>query len=361
MDKIKLLKILEKELVVALGCTEPVSFAYAAALARRYAPSGEIATITVKGSVNMIKNAAGVIIPGTDLNGVDLAAVLGALIGDPDKKLEVLEGVTAAAIAEAQALISSGRVKILVADTPKKLLVEVSLVNTEGEEVDVTIADEHTRVVKIVKNGKVIFSIQKERTGEEENLSAPDFSLEDIWEFIKTADPVQDLQLVQRSIELNTHIGRQGLEGNYGLKIGKTIKEGIAKSFYTDDLVYWAAALTSAASDARMAGCPTPVMSNTGSGNQGITATVPVVAVGEKLGADREQILRAVALSHLVTIYIKYCFGRLSALCGATVASTGASCGIVYLLGGSLEQVKGAIQNMLGNVTGMLCDGAKIG
>jgi L-cysteine desulfidase len=361
MEKSVFLKIMEKELVVALGCTEPVTFAYAAALAREQIPAGTIERIVVKASVNMIKNAAGVIIPGTGLSGIELATALGAIVGRGEKKLEVLEGINSFQIETAQEMVRLGQVSVSLADTSKKLLVQVEVFNSEGGQAEVTIADEHTQVVQILCNGETVFRLSDGSSSLEEGNQETDFDLEDIWEFIHTADIGTDLEIVRRSIELNTRIGQEGLAEEYGFQVGRRIRNYVEKGIYANDMASYAMTLAAAASDARMAGCPTPVMSNTGSGNQGITATLPVVAIAERLEASQEDTIRAVAISHLVTIYIKYQFGRLSALCGAAVAATGASCGIVYLLGGKLPEIRSAIQNMIANVTGMLCDGAKIG
>jgi len=172
---------------------------------------------------------------------------------------------------------------------------------------------------------------------------------------------IKDLDIIKKAIELNTTIGLEGLTHEYGLQVGKTIKESIRKGFLTDDLITYAMALTAGASDARMSGSSLPVMSNSGSGNQGISATLPVVAVGERLQVSNERLIRAVTLSNLIAIYIKLRIGRLSALCGATASGTGASCGITYLLGGGKAEIKAAIQNMQGNTAGMFCDGAKVG
>ena len=193
---------------------------------------------------------------------------------------------------------------------------------------------------------------------EKENIKF--LTLDAIWEFTNLVD-VKELDIIKDSIELNMKIGLEGLKNPYGLQVGRTIKENTDSNILSGDISTYAIALTAAGSDARMAGCVMPVMSNSGSGNQGISATLPVVVFAERLKVEREKMIRAVTISHLITIYIKLKFGRLSALCGATISGIGASCGITYLLGGGIKEIKSAIQNMLGNVTGMLCDGAKPG
>lgn len=359
LEKHSFIQILQNELVVALGCTEPVAIALAAAKAKTYLPD-PIVRITVKASAGIIKNALAVGIPGTELTGIDFVAALGALAGNADKQLEVLADITSADIAAAQAMVEQGTATFELADTPRKLYIEV-IAETEDRYAKVVITDNHTNITLIEVDGKVVesggcanvsFKSSKEERGS--------LSIDAIVDFVNAIDP-GELHLVKQSIELNRKAGLDGLAHSYGLEVGKTIKENVQRGILSDDLISHAMALAAAGSDARMAGSSMPVMANSGSGNQGIAATNPVIAAAEKLGTSEDQLIRAVALSHLVTIYIKSKFGRLSALCGVTVSGTGASCGITYLLGGGKSEIKGAIQNMLGNVTGMMCDGAKGG
>lgn len=360
MDKEKFLDLLARELVVALGCTEPIAVAYAAALAKKYVRGSEIVALDVFVSGNVVKNAMAVTIPGTNLCGVDMAAALGTVAGDADKNLEVLSGVGAEDVKNAEDLVRRGIVRVHVAESDKKLFIEIR-VRTAESSARVIIADEHTRVDVVEVDGEVINRAEgsaAETQDSEGELSFLD--IESIWDFAMAADP-EDLGVVKLSIELNGAIAEEGLRNPYGLQVGRTMKMYVAQKLLGDDIVNHAMALTAAAADARMAGCPLPVVSNSGSGNQGISATVPVAAVGTRLGAPADKILQAVTLSHLISIYIKSKFGRLSALCGAVVSATGAACGITYLLGGGLAEIRMAIQNMLGNVTGMLCDGAKPG
>ena len=282
------------------------------------------------------------------------------IAGDAARKLEVLSGITPKDVERAKALLASGMVFVSASDTNKKLYIEI-VINSGDQYAKVILADEHTRVVLIEADGSVIY--REPSTGasaaEDEDEGAA-LNLDQLWRFVMQVN-TEKLRLVEQSIELNKKVALEGLNGSYGLQVGRTLRDGIEKGYLTNDLATWAMALAAAGSDARMAGVLMPVMSNSGSGNQGLCATLPVVAAGEKLEANQETLLRAVTLSHLITIYIKSRFGRLSALCGAAIAGTGASCGITYLLGGGLPQIKYAIQNMLGNVTGMLCDGAKAG
>lgn len=357
MDDKMFFTALEKELVIALGCTEPIAIALAAATARKYVKGDNVTDLKIYASGNVIKNAMSVNIPGTGSSGINLAGALGYL-ANADKSLEVLSGLSVKDVEKARAMIKGGVVSVSLANTSKKLYIEV-VVKTDKSYAKVVIEDRHTNISTIEVDGKVI----KNGYIEEANDEQKEFellSIDSIWEFINTVD-IDKLHIIKESIEINKKIGIEGLEKVYGLQVGKSIVEGIKRGLIADDLANYAMALTSAGSDARMAGSSLSVMSNSGSGNQGITATLPVVAVWEKLGLSEEKLIRATALSHLITIYIKSKFGRLSALCGATIAATGASCGIAYLLDGNKDSIKSSIQNMLGDVTGILCDGAKAG
>lgn len=359
MEKHKISAILERELVVALGCTEPVAIALAAATAKIHV-KGDIERITVKASGNIIKNAKSVGIPGMSGKGLEFSAAIGAVAGDPDKKLELLAGITKEQEKLAFQLIEEGKVEASQADTPKRLYIEVC-VQSKIDRAKVIISDNHSNITLIEVNGEAIYHGGCENIGfksADEELDA--LTIDELYEWVLQAD-LKDLSLVKESIELNKVIGLEGLAGNYGLNVGKTIQENVKKGILSDDLATAAMSLAAAGSDARMAGSTLPVMANTGSGNQGIAVTLPVVAAAEKLKVSEEKMIRAVALSHLVTIHIKSKFGRLSALCGVTAAGMGASAAIVYLLGGSLPQLKAAIQNTIGNVSGMICDGAKAG
>ncbi|PAE26684.1 L-serine ammonia-lyase, iron-sulfur-dependent, subunit alpha [Bacillus sp. 7894-2] len=359
MEKHKILRILEKELVVALGCTEPVAIALAAATAKSHA-KGEIKELCLKASGNIIKNAKSVGIPGMSSYGLDFAAAIGAVAGDPARKLEVLEGVGPEDELLALKLIEEGKVTSLQAETPKRLYIETVL-KTDIHTSRVVISDNHSNISLIEVDGEVIYQGGCENIGiqsEEDELIA--LTIDEIYEWVLSVE-ISSLTLVKKSIELNRIIGMEGLSGEYGLKVGKTIKRNVEMGILSDDIATAAMSLAAAGSDARMAGSTLPVMANTGSGNQGIAVTLPVVAAAEKLKVTNEKMIRAVALSHLITIHIKSKFGRLSALCGVTAAGMGASAAIVYLLDGQLHQIKAAIQNTIGNVSGMICDGAKAG
>jgi len=359
VNKNSILRVLEKELVVALGCTEPVSIALAAATARDYM-KGDIQSIEVLASTNVIKNAMAVGIPGMKATGIDFVAALGVLAGDSKKDLEVLAGISEEDEEQAISLVEAGKVSVELADTSKKLYIEVKFTTDEGY-ARAIIQDNHTFIALVEANGELVYKNgcgnTHFATSEEER---DELTIPEIYEFVTTVD-VKELVLVKKSIELNRNVALDGLSNEYGLQVGKTLKENVLKGILSDDLTTHAMALAAAGSDARMAGSTMPVMANSGSGNQGIAVTMPVVAAGEKLNASEEDLIRAVTLSHLLAIYIKNQFGRLSALCGVTVAGASASAAITYLLGGDIEKIKYAIQNTLGNVTGMICDGAKAG
>lgn len=354
------LELLNKKLKPATGCTEPVAIALAGAVAAHNNRGGSIKNIVVRASANIIKNAMAVMLPKVRQSGIDLAAVLGVLSKDSHNKgLEVLDGVDEEMIEEARKIIGDGRVRIELADTARKLYIELVL-ETDKETTKVVIVDDHTNITRIERNGKLLFIMEEDSDDGEGVLKYEKYNLDDILEFINKVD-VKDLKRIEESIELNRKISEEGLERAYGLETGRTQLDNIKKGYYKDDLQKTASYRTSAGSDARMGGATMAVMSNSGSGNQGIVATMPVLAVGERIAADQEKILKAIALSHLVTIYIKEGFGVLSALCGASAAAIGASCGIAYILGGDRKAIGRTINNMVGNVTGMICDGAKPG
>lgn len=357
MKNEQIIEAMKKGLVVATGCTEPVAIAYAGAVARSHA-TGEIEHIKLIASANIIKNAFVVGIPGTDLTGLKYAVAIGCMCREPEKKLAVLEGLSKVQVDMAKQLVEQDQVALDKSDLPYKLYIEVT-VKTKVDVVTVTIIGSHTNVTQIVKNGKIEYNGGCSDSLEEKEETEYNFDLKDVYDYCLSVD-VQELALIKTAIELNSKISEEGLEEQYGLEVGRMIQANVKKKILADDMTNYAMMITAAASDARMAGLSLPVMSNSGSGNQGIAATMPVVAVWKKLESnDEEKLLRACALSNLATIYIKQKFGVLSALCGAVVAASGAACGITYLLGGTFQQIENSIHNTLGNVAGMVCDGAK--
>lgn len=356
-----LIDLLNEKLKPALGCTEPIAIALAGAVAMHHSQGSEVISVEVKASGNIIKNAMGVMLPSVNESGIDLAVTLGVLSADNyNMKLEVLSSVDEKMIKIAKEIIEQGKITINLADTDKKLYIEVILI-TENDRTKVIIEDNHTNITLIEVADKIVYINEDSvGSGNEDTVKVEQLTLEDIFEFIDDVD-VRELKIVEDSILMNRKISDEGLKNSYGLEVARNIKANIEKGFYYEDIQKVASYITAAGSDARMGGAKMAVMSNSGSGNQGIVATMPIVAVGEKLSIGKDVILKGVALSHLITIYIKGKFGVLSAFCGAVVAGIGASCGIVYIMGGSRENIEMAINNMVGNITGMICDGAKPG
>ena len=376
----ELIELIHKEVKPALGCTEPIAVALAVAkavdiISENCSRCGDCLLwrqtadfrITVAVSGNILKNGMGVGIPGTGMVGLPIAAALGAVCGDPSLGLEVLHGVSDSAVTRAKELVASKRVTISVADTDHLLYVKATVSLGEGLQASAevhprayaVIEDDHDKIVETSFADRILMSSEsgaavKDRTTQDYGLT-----VREIYDFASTAD-FEDIAFILDDRTLNLALAREGLDGDYGLRVGKAIRENQLEVF-GDDLMSYAMGLTAAASDARMAGCTLPAMSNSGSGNQGITVSMPIIAYALKYGIGDEPLARALILSNLVAIHIKGFLGKLSALCGCVVASTGSACGIVYLQGGTYEQVCAAIKNMIGNITGMVCDGAKVG
>lgn len=349
--------ILKREVIPALGCTEPIAIALAAATAKSYS-KGNLQTMKLIASKNIIKNAMGVGIPKTDVVGIDLAMALGYIRGDASRGLEVLENINEADVKEAKELVATGIITTSLSETLLKLYIEIEAVTTETT-VKVIIQGTHSNIVHISRNDEII--LQKDISESIQKSNEIKLSLEEIYEYITTVDKNEILFMLDGP-KMNIKIAEDGLENHYGLEIGRTIKDNVAKGYLSDDIMNHAIAMTVGATDARMAGSPLPVMSTSGSGNQGIIATLPIYSIATRLNVDEEKLCRALAMSHLVALYIKGYLGRLSALCGCGVAAgIGSSCGITYLFDGSLEQVGYAVKNMVGDVAGMVCDGAKTG
>ena len=357
--KNKYISILKREVIPALGCTEPIALALATAKCSQ-ALGGVPDRIKVLVSGNILKNGMGVGIPGTGMVGLDIAAALGALGGNADAGLEVLEDATKSDIDNARKYIADGNVKVELSDAIEKLYIEV--IGYKGDDSSsVIIKNRHNNIVLVKKNGEILFEIEDVKTvTTEDNGDEEQLSVKDIYEFIKTV-PYEDIAFLMEGIEMNRKVSEAGRQGDYGLASGRILLNGKNNKIFSDSLQTYAMGVTASAVDARMAGCTLPVMSTAGSGNQGLTATLPVIAVAEKLEVSDEILVRAVALSDLITIHIKSYIGRLSALCGAIVAAIGASCAIVYMLGGDLNAINRTIKNMVADVSGMVCDGAKSG
>lgn len=355
----EIIELLHKEVKPALGCTEPIAVALAAAKASEIldAPAEEVA---VEVSGNILKNGMGVGIPGTDMIGLNIAAALGAICGKSVYGLEVLKDLTPDDVEKAKKMVAENMVSISLANTSKLLYVKVTVRNGNDEAWTV-IEDDHDKIVETGLNGEVC-NMRNGCDGKvPTDKSTLDYKLtvKEIYSFTKSA-AYDDIKFILGDRDLNLALAREGLEGSYGLGVGKAIREN-QHEIFGDDFMSFAMGMTAAASDARMAGCKLPAMSNSGSGNQGITVSVPVITYAIKYDVDDERLARALILSNLVAIHIKGYLGKLSALCGCVIASTGSACGIVYLQGGSYDQICATIKNMIGNITGMVCDGAKVG
>lgn len=354
MDNKNLIDLLVRENVPSLGCTEPMAIAYASALAVELLGGG-CDTLTLYVSPNILKNAMGVSIPGSTLVGGQIAAALAWVAGNPAYGLEVLRDVTPKDEQKARRLLEKGLVRINLADTDKKLYIR-AVAAGGGNEGSVVICGQHTHVAERRKNGVLVSSAESE--SETETPDLPALTLEQIWNFIHDV-PARDLEFLQAGIDMNLRAAEEGLRNPYGLQLGRRLLDR-QKSAGGSDPFLAAAALAAAAADARMAGCRLPVMTVTGSGNQGIATILPAAVLARRRGADQARTLRAVALCQLVAIEAKQYTGRLSALCGAVnAAAAGVACAAVYLYGGSLGDACRAVQNVAGNVAGLICDGAK--
>lgn len=347
--------IIKEELVPAMGCTEPISLAYAAAKAKetlgKYPDS-----IVAKCSGNMIKNVRCVTIPNSGgLTGIEAACILGAIDGDAESKMEVLENVTESGRKKTRELLEQNvcQVEFLDSDIPLHFILELSCGN---ESASVEVQYTHTNIVRIVKNNEVI--MEKSDAVAEKGGYSTDRNLLNIEDIKRFADEVQiaDIKpIYERQIRCNMDIAYEGMSGDYGLGIGRIIRES-----YADGVVTRMKAYAAAASEARMGGCDMPVIINSGSGNQGIASSVPVIIYVREKNVSTEKLYRALAFSSLLTIYQKEFIGKLSAFCGAVSASCASAAAITYLTGGNIEQIKATIDNTLANIPGIICDGAKI-
>lgn len=354
-----IIELLTKEMVPALGCTDPAGIAFAAAFARKHG-AGEVRRITCRLSANIIKNAAAVCIPRTGGRcGVALAIGLGTFGGDPERGLEVFSGITEAHIQEAEAFINSGRLHLEASDSDKKLYIQMEM-ETEMDLVEVIIQDGYTNIVGLRVNGEVLVSKEGPCKENKDESSCQSLSLKTILSFAETV-PLEKLKIIRQAAEWNMILAEEGMAREYGISVGRNIRGSVCQGVLAEDYSTVAMMWVAAATDARMAGCDIPVISNTGSGNQGLASTIPVISIARKMGSDYEELIRALTISSLVTIYIKNRLGFLSAVCGAVIAGTGTACGVAYLLGGREAELLSAMKSTLGNTAGMVCDGAKAG
>lgn len=420
--ELEIIELIQKEVKPALGCTEPiaVSLAVARSCEALRQIGVEVSHLTVEVSANILKNGMGVGIPGTGMIGLHIASALAVTCGKSCYGLEVLKDLSPAAIEAAKEMVDAKKVKVVLADTTMKLYIKAWAYGSDAAGAEHSAATEiknnHDSIVSVVRDGEEILAPQhiepmncagsactsaagasasgaavagtaglgsaasasaaavagsagsdSVASGSASGLASAEkttldykLSVKEILEFAQEAS-FENIKFILDSVKLNKALAMEGLKDDYGLRVGKTILAREHSDVFGSSVMTYAMAATAAASDARMAGCTLPAMSNSGSGNQGITVTMPVIAVAEKMGVGEEKLARALVLSHLVAIHIKGYLGKLSALCGCVIASTGSSCGIVYLQGGGYEQVCSAIKNMIGNITGMVCDGAKVG
>ena len=356
--KQSIIRLIHREVIPAIGCTEPIAVALACAKAAEVL--GERPErVEVYLSANILKNAMGVGIPGTGMVGLPIAIALGSLIGRSAYGLEVLKDLNPEGLAAGKAMVERKCISIALKENVDKLYIEV--VSHRGdEESRVVISHAHTHFSYIARNGEVLYNEElgaKNEESDEEDEVALNFGL--VYDFAMRM-PLEEISFILETARVNEAAAKASMEaGCYGHTVSQTFAGEFGKRFLGDSVYTHMLAMTAAACDARMDGAMIPVMSNSGSGNQGLSATLPVVSFAKDMQCSEEQLIRALTLSHLMVIYIKQSLGRLSALCGCVVAATGASCGITYLMGGSREQLTFAIKNMIGNITGMICDGAK--
>lgn len=358
MDRKRICEVINNEMMLATGCTEPAAIALTAAYARERL-AGRPVRVSVKASVNIIKNAMCAGIPNMAYTGVNYAAALGAVAGRTSALLMVIDEASPEQAEEAAALVHGGNVTVDAVENVDKLYIEAELEDEAGHTSTAIIAGAHTNLIYLAADGEVYTDRRAEQPKAEQPREKISLTLREVYDFAGELDPERDdLHMIREAIEINSRIAKVGSEGDFGLNVGRHLGTAQAKGLMSGPIEE-AVRLTAHGADARMAGADEPVVTNSGSGNQGITATVPIISAAKSFGIDEDKMFRAVTLSHLVAIYIHANFGVLSGLCGATVAATGAAAGITYMLGGTYEQVGFAINNMLGDLSGMLCDGAK--
>lgn len=360
-ERKEIIALMNREIIPAIGCTEPIAVALCVAKATETLGCRP-ERIEARLSANVLKNAMGVGIPGTGMTGLPIAMALGAIVGKSEYELEVLKDANEAAVEEGKKMIDAKCIDVdLKYNITEKLYIEIE-VFAGGASAMAIISGGHTRFVHVSRCGETLFSLDTASSDESDVATAevkdPELNLKRVWDFAMTA-PLEELSFILEAKRLNMNAAEESLKGEYGHAIGKLFRSESERNIMGDTLHCQIVGMTSAACDARMAGAMIPVMSNSGSGNQGLTSTVPVVVYAQQIGASEEQMIRSLILSHLTVIYIKQSLGRLSALCGCVVAATGSSCGITYLMGGGYEEVTRAVKNMIANLTGMICDGAK--
>ena len=374
-ERTSIIELIKREVIPAIGCTEPIAVALCVAKATEILGC-KPHRIEAHLSANILKNAMGVGIPGTGMIGLPIAIALGALIGKSEYGLEVLKECTPDAVEAGKRMIADEAISIkLKEDITEKLYIEItataattassattaSAATTASscpQSATAIIAGGHTNFIYLSHNGEVLLDAPLKSTAEQ-NGNKTALTLKKVYDFATTA-PLEEIEFILEAQRLNKAAAETSFKGRYGHQLGRTLKESTREmSILGNNTFSKILSYTTAACDARMAGVMVPVMSNSGSGNQGITATLPITIYAEENNKSREELIRALTLSHLTVIYIKQSLGRLSALCGCVVAATGSSCGITYLMGGGYNQISFAVQNMIATLTGMVCDGAK--
>ena len=352
----QIIALMKREVVPAVGCTEPMAVALCVARATE-ALGSKPQKITVLLSANILKNAMGVGIPGTGMIGLPIAIALGALIGKSDYQLEVLKDVCPEAIEQGKQYIDEGRIDIqLKQGCCDKLYVE-AICDGDGHQATAIIQGSHTHFVSVTRDAEVLLDEQAGHSGDcnEDDIT---LNLRLVYDFAMQA-PLDEIGFILETRDYNLKAAQESLKGNYGHCLGKTMDRPLSHGIFGNTIFSRILSKTALATDARMGGALIPVMSNSGSGNQGICATNPVAVYAIENENTEEELIRALTLSHLTAIYIKQSLGKLSALCGCVVASIGSSCGITYLMGGDFDRICFAVKNMIANLTGMICDGAK--
>ncbi len=353
----EIIALINREVVPAMGCTEPVAVSLCTAKAVETLGCRP-QRIEVRLSPNILKNAMGVGIPGTGMIGLPIAVALGAIVGRSEYQLEVLKDTTPEAVEQGKAMIAEECITIgLKEGACDMLYIEVS-VATDDDSAVAIIAGAHTNFVYVEHRGTVLHDSRTPVGAASESAAGVKLDFRTVWDFATTT-PIEELRFILEARNLNKTVAEESLKGEWGHCLGRTISSAAQRNIFGDTTFTRMVSYTSAACDARMGGAKIPVMSNSGSGNQGIASTLPVVVYAEEKNATEEQLIRALALSHLTVIYIKQSLGRLSALCGCVVASTGSSCGITYLMGCGFTEASMAVKNMVANLTGVICDGAK--
>lgn len=361
--KENILYILNNEIKPAVGCTEPVAIALCTAAASSNIKSSNFSSVEVYLCPNIYKNGMGVGIPNTDEIGLDVAAALGAAKQDYKNGLQILGEISDSCKKIAKSLLLEKKVQIKLFDTTKKIYIK-AIVKSENDTAEAIIEDKHDNITSIVYNGKTIFTksntfSQAKHVGVDEEFF--NTSIIDIINEIDKLD-FNDTKLLLDGITMNMNAANIGMEHKLGIGTGYAIKQSMEKGLIGNDLANKAMMITSAAADARMSGMIIPVMSSNGSGNNGLTAILPIAVYNEQFATDKVKLSKALAISHVITAYVKHYIGRLSALCGcSTAASIGSACAITWLMGGNSEQIQGTVKNILANQSGVICDGAKPG